>query len=97
MNDLTPQQFNTSTNELELSNILIPQTAFCAGKSGIQKMKIYYISDIHLLHHLGVNGEIYYSSKRSGINDKEIWCLVKNQIKAIVNKLFSEEFIQDIY
>ena len=97
MNDLTLLQFNTSIEDLELKNILIPQTSFCAGFNEYHKIKIYYISDIHLLHHLGVNGEIYYSSKRSGINDKEICCLIKNQIKAIVNRLFSEELIQDIY
>lgn len=90
MNDLK------TTNELILRDILIPQTSFCAGKSGYKKVKVYYISDIHLLHHLDEFGEIYYSSKHQGINDKKSWCFVRKQINTIVKNLFSEELEQDI-
>ena len=85
-----------TTSELILRDILIPQTSFCAGKFGYKKVKIYYISDIHLLHHIDEYGKIYYTSKHQGINDKKSWSFVKHQIDAIVNNLFSEELEQDI-
>lgn len=85
-----------TTNELILRDIMIPQSSFCAGKSGCKKLKIYYISDIHLLHHLDEYGEIYYTLKHQGINDKKSWGFVKKQINAIVNNLFGEELKQDI-
>lgn len=83
-------------NEINLKELIVPHTAFSSGCFGSNNQKIFYISDIHLLHHLGRDGAIYYSFKQKGIVNIKYWDLVKKRIKLIVNNLFNQGLSQDI-
>lgn len=83
-------------NCINFKELLISQTAFSSGQSGSRKIKVYYISDIHLLHHLGKIGTKYSAHKKRGIIDSNDWFLIKKRIKLIVNKLFDAELQRDI-
>ncbi len=85
---------NNNNNEINLKELTVPQTAFSAGRSGMCEKKIFYITDIHLLHHLGRDGAIYYSYKQKGIVNNKYWEIVKSKIKLIVNNLFDKDLSQ---
>lgn len=75
--------------EIKISeNIIVktlePLDAFSTGKGERQKVKVFYISDIHLMHHL----KEYINSN----NEQKI----KNEIKKIVKNLFDKGLAEQI-
>lgn len=75
----------------------LAQTAF--NKSLIESangcFKVYYISDIHLLHHLK-DAATYLRLKKDKKNLDDVWLNIKKEINVIVRNMFSTELIADI-
>lgn len=82
--------------EAGIQDYLLPQKAFSFGTFDDYKIKVYYISDIHLLHHLGKAGKDYYELKLYNLWDETVWENIKTKIDCIVKNMFSQELQEDI-
>ena len=82
--------------EVNIQDYLLPQKAFSFGTFDDYKIKVYYISDIHLLHHLGKAGKDYYELKLYNLWDETVWENIKTKIDCIVKNMFSQELQEDI-
>ena len=77
-----------------IENILAPQSAFSVGRGGWEKANIYYISDIHLEHHLTNDKSIKKQINEivKGLFDEEIlnelssWIRYKKSIRKCIDK-----------
>lgn len=87
---------NSILIEGNMQNYVLPSKTFSAGEKNYSKIKVYYISDIHLLHQLGEAGEKYIALKQAKIWDEVIWEKIKIKIDNIVKKLFTKKLQEDI-
>ena len=87
-------KMNTLTGQNKMNKILIkqyclPQKQYSDGIHSTERTKIYYISDIHLLHHLK-GGDLYLTQKNISLTTK-----IKSQINKIVKEIFTPELIKE--